>query len=341
MQSYIRINGYMLHASPTIFRHLAAAGDLTRCRMLRLLGSRELTVGEICAVLQLPQSSISRHLKTLLDDGWVASRRDGTSRYYSLSPELAQTARDLWALVSAQLDDTPTSRQDDARVEEVLAERRSRSRAFFSSAAGEWERLRAEMFGRTFHLRSLVGLVPPDWEVADLGCGGGEVSAILAPWAARVVAVDGSEEMLTLARERLGGFPNVECRRGDLEQLPLDSASLDAAVISLVLPYVPDPAAVLRESLRVLRPGGRLLLIDLLPHERVELQQELGHVWLGFSEQQVSRLLEQAGYAGFRFRAIPPEPEARGPALFAVSAHRPTTGCPRGAGSPHRKDTSL
>lgn len=331
----------MLHASPAIFRHLATAGDLTRCRMLRLLASRELTVGELGAVLQLPQSTISRHLKTLADDGWVASRRDGTSRYYTQPTDLGETARQLWGLVSAQLENTPTSRQDDARLEEVLAERRSRSRTFFSTTAGEWERLRGELFGRSFHLRSLVSLLPADWTVGDLGCGGGEMAAILAPWVREVVAVDGSEEMLALARERLAGLANVSVRRADLEALPLVEDTLDAAVLSLVLPYVPDPLAVLREAARVLRPGGSLLLIDLLPHERVELQQELGHVWLGFGEAQVTRLLAQVGLLDVRFRAIPPEPEARGPALFAATARKHPAGVASGEPdrTQSRKDT--
>jgi ArsR family transcriptional regulator len=128
--------------------------------------------------------------------------------------------------------------------------------------------------------------------------------------------------MLDAARKRLADAANVEIRQGDLEALPLNVGELDAAMLSLVLHYSPDPARALTEVARVLRPGGRLLVVDMLPHEREEYQQQMGHVWLGFSEKQMSRLLTGAGFDQVRIRPLPVDPDARGPALFAAVAAR-------------------
>jgi ArsR family transcriptional regulator len=292
--------------------------------MLRMLGRQELTVSELCTVLGLPQSTVSRHLKALLDDAWITSRRDGTSRFYSMEPEdLAPDARGLWSLLETQVAETPAAADDDRRVESVLAARRSKSREFFASTAEQWDRVREELFGRSFHLQGLAGLLDETWAVGDLGCGSGLISQSLAPFVGRVVAVDASAEMLETASARLADLGNVELRQGDLEALPLPDASLDAAVIALVLHYVSDPARVLTEVFRALRPGGRLLLIDMLPHEHEEYQQQMGHVWLGFSEPQVSRYLAHAGFERGRLVPLPRDPEARGPDLFAASARRP------------------
>lgn len=308
---------------PTILRHMQTVADATRCRMLRILVPQELTVSELCAVLQLPQSTVSRHLKTLLDDGWIVSRRDGTSRFYSMVPgELAADARELWQLVEEQVSRSRAAEQDDRRVEGVLESRRSKSQEFFATAAGQWDHLRGELFGHTFHLHAALGLLDEAWTVGDLGCGTGQVAEVLAPVVRRVIAVDGSAEMLASARERLRTAGNVEFRQGELEALPLPDGHLDAALIVLVLHYVPDPARALREAARVLRPGGRLLVVDMLPHDREEYQQQMGHVWLGFSEAQLTRTVSTAGFTGVRFRPLPPDPAARGPLLFAAGARR-------------------
>lgn len=309
--------------APPILKHMAAVAEPTRCRLLRILEGQELTVSEMCAVLQLPQSTVSRHLKTLADDGWVASRRDGTSRFYSMAT--AQPGSDverLWELIGAQLRESRAAEQDDRRLAEVLEGRRSRAREFFSSTAGHWDRLRDELFGQRFHLQALPGLLDDRWTVGDLGCGTGLVSGSLAPYVGRVVAVDGSSEMLATARERLRDFDNIDLRQGELEALPLPSGTLDAALLVLVLHYVPDPARALAEAARALRPGGRLLIVDMLPHDREEYQQQMGHVWLGFSEGQMSRYLAAAGFESVHIRPLPPDAEARGPQLFTATARR-------------------
>jgi len=309
-----------------IFDDLTALSDATRSRMLLILERHELTVSELCAVLQLPQSTVSRHLKTLADASWVTSRRDGTSRYYTLAlDERDAHTRRLWSLLRDQIATTAGADQDARRLKGVLGRRQSKSEEFFASAAGQWDRLRRELFGGASALHALPALIDPGWTVGDLGCGTGETSAAFAPFVARTIAVDRSGEMLHSARRRLRDMPNVDVRRGELEALPIADGELDAAVMILVLHHVPDPAAVLREAARTLEPGGRFVLCDMLPHDREEYKQQMGHVWLGFGDDQLRRLLAGAGFDDIRVVPLPVDPRAKGPALFVASARRTTT----------------
>jgi ubiquinone/menaquinone biosynthesis C-methylase UbiE len=312
-----------LFLSNPIFERMAALAEPLRGRLLLALERNELSVGELCSVFQLPQSSMSRHLKVLTDDGWLASRPEGTSRRYRMMEErLDGPARDLWRVVRGSVEALPSREQDAERVRTVLAERRKKSRDFFSSAAGEWDRVRAELYGRRVDLQALLGLLDERWAVGDLGCGTGQLSALLAPFVTRVVAVDESLEMLRSARERLAGVSNAEVRPGALEALPIRTGELDAAVIFLVLHYVAEPGEALREAARVLRPGGRLLIVDMVPHDRAEYRQGMGHVWQGFGEQEMGEWLGAAGFERVRWVPLPADPEARGPSLFAASARR-------------------
>jgi len=301
----------------------SALAEETRCRMLWLLEQHELTVGELCGVLQLPQSTVSRHLKTLADAGWVTSRRDGTSRYYALSLDGGDGAhRRIWELTRDQLAGRPGGDQDSKRLIRVLSRRSETSKQFFASSAGQWDRVRHELFGDDFSLRALAGLLPRDWVVGDLGCGTGVTTAALAPFVKQVIGVDGSDEMLDAARARLAGAPNVELRRGALESLPVDSGTLDAVTLVLVLHHLPSPVAALAEAARVLRPGGSVLVVDMAPHEHEEYRREMGHVWLGFSDDQARRLLTQTGFSDVRVHGLPPDTNAKGPLLFAAAGTR-------------------
>ena len=316
----------MNQGSVAILDHMSALAEPTRTRILLLLDERELTVSELCAVLQLPQSTTSRHLRALADSGWVTARAEGTSNWYTrVRDGLDQAAGRLWRLVREQASSSPTATQDHRRLEGVLNARRTTSQEFFNSSAGQWDRLRDELFGEQVHLPALPGLADDDWTVGDLGCGTGQVAASLAPFVARVIAVDGSAAMLQAAKTRLHGLnlTNVELHRGELESLPLDDALLDAATITLVLHHVPQPERVFAEIARVLRPGGRLLLVDMLPHDRESYRQQMGHVWLGFSETQITRYLDQAGFERIRVSALPTDSRVKGPALFAARARRP------------------
>ena len=310
----------MIAARP-IFDRLSALADPTRGRLLLLLDRHELTVGELCSALQLPQSTVSRHLKTLADEGWVTARADGASRRYAMpGSALDGNARKLWHLVRDQVGATPSARQDLTRAERVVQERRTASQAFFSSRAGQWDRVRADLYGAGADVAPLAALLDPSWVVADLGCGTGQASAALAPYVARVIAVDESSAMLGAARKRLGDLENVELRTGRLEDLPLDDGSADVALLSLVLHFVVDPAAVIAESARILRPGGRLLVVDMLPHERDEYRATMGHLWLGFSDSQLDAWFTSAGLHDMRIVPLAPDPHAKGPNLFTARA---------------------
>jgi ubiquinone/menaquinone biosynthesis C-methylase UbiE len=310
-------------AMGSMLDHMATLADPLRCRMLLVLERHELTVSELCIVLQLPQSTVSRHLKTLADAEWVASRRDGTSRYYSMSIDgLDAGARRLWPLIREQVATTRGADHDTRRLESVLARRRSKSEEFFSSASGQWDRLREELFGRSFHLHALLSLLDRAAVVGDLGCGTGQLSELVAPYVAHVIAVDGSPDMLQVARRRLQPHNNVEVRPGSLETLPIDDGQLDLAILALVLHHVPDPARALTESARVLKRGGRVLVIDMLPHDRADYQQQMGHVWLGFPESQMRKMLAAAGFADVRNRPLPIDADAKGPAVFAAVGRR-------------------
>ena len=212
-----------------ILDHMTALSDPTRCRMLLLLEKHELTVSELCAVLQMPQSSVSRHLKTLADDDWVASRRDGTSRFYSMPvDDLDSGAKRLWPLIREQVASTTGAGQDERRLRGVLTRRRAKSQEFFATAAGGWDRLRGELFGDEFFLWAVLGLIDPD---------AGRRRPRL-----RHGTADGNSGAVRAARDSGGRFDrharrrarsgsavrtNVELRQGELESLPIDDGELD------------------------------------------------------------------------------------------------------------------
>jgi len=308
-------------AAPSVFERLTALADPTRSRLVALLERHELTVSELCSILQLPQSTVSRHLKVLGDDGWVMSRAEGTSRLYRIEGQLDDGARRLWEIVREELGRSPAVEQDGRRLESVIAQRRTRSQTFFSGAAGKWDALRRELFGDSPD-RAFLGLLDDRWVVGDLGCGTGWLTASIAPFVRRVVAVDASPEMLEAATRRLETVANVDVRSGDLEKLPLEDQTLDLAVLGLVLPYVAVPATALAEVYRALKPDGRMLIVDMMAHEREEYRQQLGHLWLGFSHEELEGWTRTAGFRRLRYRPLPVDPEARGPALFVASAVR-------------------
>ena len=319
-----------MKAAGPILDQVAVLTEPLRCRILLLIEQQELTVGELCSVLQLPQSTVSRHLKTLGEAGWVVSRKDGTSRFYHLveSGE-GSTLPQLWDIIRREVEESPAAVQDARRLESTLAARRTKSEAFFASAAGEWDRMRAELFGTHFYAQSLLALLDPRWVVGDLGCGTGQVSELVAPYVERVVAVDASSEMLSAARSRLRQHKSVILKKGVLEKLPIEDDSLDVAALVLVLHHLADPVAALSEARRVLQPGGRLLVVDMYPHEREEYKQQMGHVWLGFSEEKMSKHVAAAGFEPGVFHSLSPEAEAKGPALFTTVAYKGMRGSKR------------
>ena len=306
-----------------VFDRLTALADPIRARLLLVLERHELTVTELRAALQLPQSTVSRHLRALADAGWVASREDGTSNRYRMSVrDLDSAGRRLWQSVRDEVGAAATSARDAERVAGVIAARHSTSQKFFASSAAQWDRLRAELFGTRTELFSLLGLLDPSWTVGDLGCGTGQLAEAMAPFVSGVIAVDESPAMLRAARARLAAHRNVEVRQGALETLPMEAGEIDAAVLSLVLHYLSEPATALAAVHRVLAKGGRALIVDMLPHDRTEYQETMGHVWQGFSGEQVVAWGDDAGFRSTFVHALPASPQAKGPNLFAAVLHK-------------------
>jgi ArsR family transcriptional regulator len=255
-------------------------------------------------------------------EGWLTARSEGTRRHYRLSPELDPSAHVLWEAVRDELSRTSGAEVDRARARGVLEARAERSRAFFSSAAGRWDGLRQDLFGARVDLQLLPGLLAPRDVVGDLGCGTGRLARALAPFAEAVIAVDRSAEMLAVARTRLDGMENVQVREGEIESLPIEDATLDVAILSLVLHYVVDPLRALLEVHRVLRPGARLLVLDMLRHQRTAFREEMGHVWLGFSPEELNGWVCEAGFHSPCLSKLPADPDTAGPLLFNLRAFR-------------------
>jgi ArsR family transcriptional regulator len=262
---------------------------------------------------------VSRHLKVLADQGWVGSRAQATTRLYRMA-ETDAGARRLWLLAKEQMNGWATAAQDQLRLARRLAERQPAAQAFFAGAAGQWDRLRGEMYGSAFTQAALLALLPAEWTVADLGCGTGHAAVALAPFVRRVVGVDQSAAMLKAARKRGAALDNLEWRQGSLEALPLEDESVDAALLLLALTYLAAPQAALGEAVRVLRPGGRLVAVDLLRHDRDEFRRQMGQQSLGFEPDGLEALARRAGFDATTARPLPPEPKAKGPALLLLSA---------------------
>lgn len=296
--------------------------DPTRLRALRVLERNELSVLELCEVLALPQSTVSRHLRTLADAGWVTARRRGTQSLHAFAAALDAGARRLWQVARAESDGWATARRDAERLRAVKA-RRDEAQRFFAGAAGAWDELRARTYGRALGAEALLALLPSRWTVADLGCGTGALAAELAPRVRRVIGVDQSAAMLRAARRRTEGLPNVELHEADLAALPLDGGRCDAALLVLALGYLEAPGPALAEAARVLRPGGRLVVVDAARHDDEDLRRRMGQVHPGFEPDALAALLRAAGFAEVTSRPLPPEPGARGPGLVVGAAVKP------------------
>jgi SAM-dependent methyltransferase len=308
----------------SVFDRLTALSEPIRVRLLRVLAREELAVGELARVLQTSQPTVSRHLKQLDEGGWVLRRKAGTASYFRLAyHELDPEARMLWELVYAQIEfeaTDPASQyaEDLRRLEGVVAARASDSEELFRRLGGRWDGVRKELFGEGYVLPALLALLPPGQVIADLGCGTGAMLPLLAPVAGRVYGIDREAAMLEVAEERARDLPNVTLRRGLLDALPLEPESVDLALCQLVLHHVRDLPPVYAEVARVLAPGGRWVILDMVEHDREEYRDTMGHQHLGFSEAGTRASAEAAGLTVRAWRVLPPDPAAQGPALFVA-----------------------
>jgi len=279
---------------PALFRLL---GDDARLRLLRALARDRFNVTELTGILGLAQSGVSRHLGLLRDAGLVVEERDGLFAYYRLSPALEADAP-LWAMLQAEFEQaagTPAAREDEARLQEVLRLRREN----FARHAGPDTRDGRQLVpGRSWAAWSrALGLLLPPLDVADIGCGEGYLTIETARWARRVVAIDRSAEVLARAKQLAARRKrsNITWKKGTLEKLPLPDATVDVALLSQALHHAPDPARALSEAARVLRPGGRVLILDLRAHDQPWVRDKLGDRWQGFSDAELQTLLTSTG----------------------------------------------
>ena len=283
-------------SGPSLFRLL---GDDARLRLLRALARDRFNVTELTGILGLAQSGVSRHLGLLREAGLVVEERDGLFAYSRLSPALAEREA-LWTLLQAEFDSAAASaaaQADDARLQEVLRLRREN----FARHAGPDTRDGRQLVpGRSWAAWSrALGLLLPPLDVADLGCGEGYLTIEASRWAKHVVAIDRSAEVLARARDLAARRKrlNITWKKGALENLPVADASADLARLSQALHHAADPALALAEAARVLRPGGRVLILDLREHGESWVRERLGDRWQGFSDTRLRTLLDQAGFA--------------------------------------------
>jgi ArsR family transcriptional regulator len=277
---------------------LRLLGDAARLRILRVLRTERLNVGELTSILGIAQSGVSRHLGLLKEAGLVLEQRESGFTYFQAAPpESANGAAALQPFLHSHFDAfarTPEGRADDARLEEIRRVRKEN----FDAHAGPDTKARQLVPGRSWAAwaRALGHLLPPV-RVADLGCGEGYLTIEASKWASRVIAVDRSASVLERARglARRRRVRNVIWKRGELEQLPIREGTVDVALLSQALHHAADPSRALAEAVRILVPGGKLLALDLREHDQSWTRERLGDTWLGFSDDQLSKLLEQSG----------------------------------------------
>jgi len=289
---------------------LKAAGEETRLRLLALLAEAELTVTELTEILRQSQPRISRHLRLLAESGLVVRFREGSWAFFRLPEhgDKAELARTLAALLDP--DDRVMAR-DRERLAAVRAARATAAQAYFREHAAEWDRIRrlhaADAAVEAEIQQALADR--PFRSLLDLGTGTGRMLELLGPGLERGLGIDLSLDMLALARARLdrAGLRHCSVRHGDIYDLALPRDSFDVVIVHQVLHYLDDGARALREAARVLRPQGRLLVVDFAPHELEFLRDEHAHRRLGFAEETVSQWLEQAGLDVISHRSVPPE----------------------------------
>ena len=307
---------------PLVTRFKALA-DATRLRILDVLRLASFNVGELCAILDMGQSRISRHLRILQEADLLRSRRDGTWIYYALprpSPEADENlSRGLLDLLARQAESHP---EDRARALETLQLRASRSRQFFEEVVPRWDEVRRRIQGDADHMEELLRLIPRSDLLVELGSGTGEFLLDLAERSEKLIGIDRSPRMIAEAERRRdeARVGNVEYRLGTLEHLPLRDGEAQTAVANMVLHYVADPALVLREVHRALRPGGTLLIADLTHHSEEWMREELNHQWLGFEPEDLMSWLRESGFHEVQTRTISPRGE--GPDVLLASGRR-------------------
>lgn len=278
-------------------KHLRALADPTRLRIIALLEHDELSVNELQEVTRLGQSRISTHLGLLQEAGLLQSRREGKRTFYRWKAQGDSAGRDFLKLALRGARELPESPADQVNLKRVLSRRNEQAQVYFNQVAGRFDRSYGP--GRSWQAfgQLLLHVLPP-LVVADLGSGEGLLSELLARRCKKVIAVDNSEKMVTFGKHKAkkNGLKNLEFRLGDLQEPPLDPQSVDLVVLSQALHHAEEPGRAVASAWRILRPGGQLMILDLLQHQFEQARELYGDRWLGFAESDLQRWLEAAGF---------------------------------------------
>ena len=292
---------------PSILKSLRLLADPNRLRILLLLAEEELSVAELQEILGLGQSTISTQLSQLKNAGLIEDRRVGKNNLYRLDQTAAESVMPVIRQAAAEI---PEAAQDQAALELTLRKRQDKSRAFFDEMAGRFGR--EYLPGRSWKglSEALLKLMPP-MVIADLGAGEGTFSLLLAQRAKRVISIDNSPKMVEYGAElaRKQGVKSLEYRLGDLEKVPIADAEVDLAFFSQSLHHALHPDRAVDEAWRILKPGGRIAVLDLVKHRFEEARELYADVWLGFTEVELEALLKKAGFQNVQTDLVHKETE--------------------------------
>ena len=301
-------------------RLLGALADPTRLRILAALRENELSVAELQEVLGVGQSRISNHLSQLKSVGLLRDRREGQKAYY----RRAEMGREIWSLAEGAESELGTHGRDGEALRRVLGQRQEKSKRYFDAVAGRLGKKYCP--GRSWEAvgRLLLTLAPRQ-VYADLGAGEGLISQLLAARAKKVIAVDHSPRMVEGGRDlaKRSGLKNLEYRQGDMEQPPIRPGSVDVAILSQALHHAVHPPRALEAAWKILRPGGTLLVLDLVEHAFEAAREMYADVWLGFAPVELSRLMREAGFEGITVEVVAKEKEGPGFQTLLAVGPRP------------------
>jgi ubiquinone/menaquinone biosynthesis C-methylase UbiE len=294
---------------------LKAAGEETRLRVLALLAEAELTVSDLTDILRQSQPRISRHLRLLVEAGLIERFREGTWAFFRLA-EHGGGAEVAHALLDKLNPADPVIARDRERLADVRAARAAAAQAYFREHAAEWDRIRKlHVTDEAVEAAIRSALADkPFRSLLDLGTGTGRMLELFGPEIERGLGLDLSLDMLLLARDRLeqAGLKNCSVRQGDLYDLPLGNDSFDVIILHQVLHFLDDGGRAIREAARVLRPGGRLLVVDFAPHQQEFLREQFAHRRLGFAPETVTQWIVQSGLEPVMHKSLKPEPDSDG-----------------------------